>query len=326
MIQRRTFLQSIGSAALMGAVCGSSRALAERRILPRLRIVAPGAVGGGYDSTARSIEAALRATGAIGSAQISNVPGAGGTVGLAQFAKQYSGEGDALLVTGSTMVSSIIANKSPIDLSATTPIARLVGSFNAIAVPAGSPFKDARDLMAAFKEKPSSVVWCGGSVGGGDHMIVGMLAEAAGVDAKNINYVAYAGGGEVLAAVLGGHVTAALSGWSEFKDQFKAGKLRCLGITADRAFPGVDAPTLTSLGINVVFYGWGAVTAAPGITEEQRSLLAGMIDEMAHSQVWKDELEKRGLTDLFLSGAPFQQYVKDQAMQFRATLARLGLA
>ena len=104
--------------------------------------------------------------------------------------------------------------------------------------------------------------WGGGSAGGTDHILAGLIAKAAGVDPTKVNYIAHSGGGEALSAILGGHVTAGISGYEEFAPQIAAGKLRGLAISSDERLPGVDVPTLKEQGIDVSLVNWRGVFAA----------------------------------------------------------------
>lgn len=325
MIDRRDFCTGM-TAATLAAGLASVSALAETPKIPQLRIVAPGSAGGGFDETARVSGEVLQATGLIGGARITNIAGAGGTVGLVKFIEEFRGREDGWLVSGSTMVSAIIANKTPVSLSDTTPLARLFGTFNAIVVADASPHKTIGDLVKAFMANPGAVSWAGGSIGGGDHLIAGMVAAATGVDPRRVNYVPFAGGGEVLAALLGGHVAAASSSWSEVSEQVRAGKLRCLALTSDKAEAGADAPTLRSQGIDVTFHTWRALLAAPGLDAAQRGKALAMVEAMVKSAAWKAAAEKRGWSDFYLAGDAFKAFIDEEAARYRTTLASLGLA
>src|SRR4051794_16368805 len=196
-------------------------------------VMAPAAPGGGWDQTARAIQEALQTEAISTNVQVVNVPGAGGTIGLAQFAQQAKGQPNSLIVGGYVMVGAILTNKSPVTLKDVTPIARLTGEYEAVVVPAASEIKTMADLVAALKKDPGSVSWGGGSAGGTDHITVGLIARASGVDPTKINYVAFSGGGEALAAILGGQVTAGVSSYSEFESQVKSGTLRLLAVSSD---------------------------------------------------------------------------------------------
>ena len=252
MLTRRNLLRSAAVAPVAAALPLSllpidrAQAQAPAPVVDLLKIFVPAAPGGGWDQTARTIEQVLRATQAVKGVQITNVGGAGGTVGLPQFLNQWKGQGNALMVGGMVMVGAIIANKSPVKLTQATPIARLTGEFQALVVPAQSAIKNAKEFAAALKADPAKVPVAGGSAGGSDHILLGMIAKALGVAPTKVSYVAYAGGGPATAALLGNQVAAGISGIGEFAEQIKAGKLRLIAISADKPQPGIDAPTLRS--------------------------------------------------------------------------------
>ena len=219
-------------------------------------IIAPANPGGGWDQTARTMQTVMQEDGISPSVQVQNVPGAGGTIGLAQFASQNSGNDQALIVGGYVMVGAILTNNSPVSLKDVTPIARLTGEYEAIVVPAASPIQDMAGLIEALKADPGAVSWAGGSAGGTDHIAVGLIAKAAGGDPTKINYIAYSGGGEALAAILGNQVTAGVSSLGEFDAQVKAGTLRLLAVSAPERIAGVEAPTLKEAGLDVELQNW----------------------------------------------------------------------
>lgn len=291
-----------------------------------LRIMAPASPGGGWDQTARTIQQTLQDEGLAKSVQVVNVPGAGGTIGLAQFVTQSKGDPNALIVGGYVMVGAIIANKSPVNLSQVTPIARLTGEYETIVVPTSSPLKTMDDLVKKLKADPGSVSWGGGSAGGVDHIAVGLIAKAAGVDPTKINYIPFSGGGEALAAILGGKVTAGISGYGEFEAQIKAGQLRMLAISSAERQEGIDVATLKEQGIDVEVQNWRMVAAAPGITDEQKKTLVAMFEKLAQSDAWKKALENKNWANTFLAGDAFDAYLKKEIAQTEEVLKDIGLA
>ena len=128
-------------------------------------IMAPAAPGGGWDGTARAMQEVMQAEGISASVQVQNVPGAGGTVGLAQFASSTSGDASQLIVGGYVMVGAILTNESPVSLADVTPIARLTGEAVGIAVSASSPIQNINELVEMMKADPGAVSWAGGSAG-----------------------------------------------------------------------------------------------------------------------------------------------------------------
>src|SRR6188474_986964 len=273
-----------------GATLFASSAFAQME----LKIVAPAAPGGGWDQTARSIQQALVAEKLVKSAQVINIAGAGGTVGLAQFVNSAKGDGNQLMVNGFVMVGAILMNKSPVSMSQITPIAKITEETQIIVVPANSPIKTAKDLATAVKADVAKVTFAGGSAGGVDHIMAALFVGAAGADAAKANYIPFSGGGESLAAILGGKVTAGISGLGEYEGQIKAGKLRAIGVSSPERIPGVDVPTFREQGIDLVITNWRSVVAAPGISEAQKKALAETIDRLVKSPAWKEMLKQKG--------------------------------
>ncbi len=325
MIDRRTMLRAtlLGSAALALPPLGAPTAA---QTIDSLKLFIPAAPGGGWDQTGRTIEQVLKSSGIVQTIQFEHVPGAGGAVGLPRFVNNMKGQGNVLMVAGMVMVGAVIANKAPVKLTQTTPIARLTGEFEVVVVPAQSKLQSMAELVTLFKADPGKVAWAGGSAGGTDHILAGMMAKAVGIDPRKVNYVAYAGGGPAQAALLGGHVTAGISGWGEFSEQIKAGKLRALAISSDKRVDGINAPTLKEQGVDVELFNWRGVFAPPGISDAQRQALVGLVDRMVKSPAWQEELKKRDWTGIYQAGDQFAGYLKSENDRIETILRDIGLA
>jgi putative tricarboxylic transport membrane protein len=308
----------LAAAALLG-LSGAASAQME------LKILAPAAPGGGWDQTARSMQQALVQSGAAKSVQVTNIPGAGGTIGIAQFVNSAKGDGNQLMVNGFVMVGAILTNKAPVTLDQVTPIARLTSEYLVIVVPANSPLKTAKDLADRLKAEPGKVAWAGGSAGGVDHIAVGLFSKAVGGDPTKINYIPFSGGGEAIAAIMGGKVTAGVSGYGEFEGQIKTGKLRILAVTSPKRIEGVDAPTLKEQGIDLDIANWRSVMGAPGITPAQRDALIKTIETMVKSPAWAEVLKQKGWDDAYLPGDEFAAYLKQEQTRVADVLKTIGL-
>ena len=313
---RKTLFAIVGLAAL---------SLAGQAAAADYKIMAPAAPGGGWDQTARAMQTALQEENIAGSVQVTNVPGAGGTIGLAQFVNSAKGDPGQLIVGGYVMVGAILTNNSPVTLEQVTPIARLTGEYEAIVVPASSDIKDMAGLVEKLKADPGSVSWGGGSAGGTDHITAGLIAKAVGVDPTKINYIAFSGGGEALAAILGGQVTVGISGYGEFASQIEAGQLRLIGISSDEPVEGIEAPTFKQGGVDVAIQNWRMVAAAPGITAEQEAAIGADIEKMVNSPTWKKILEERGWANTYLAGDAFKQQLAKDIESTQAILKDIGL-
>jgi putative tricarboxylic transport membrane protein len=311
----------LAAAALAVALSGASAAFA----IDDLKIIAPAKPGGGWDQTARAMQEVLQTAEIAKSVTVENVAGAGGTIGLAQLVDREKGNGNVLMVNGLVMVGAILTNKSAVTLEQVTPIARLTGEYEVVVVPASSDIQSLADLVAKFKADPGAVSWGGGSAGGTDHILAGLIAQAVGVGGAKVNYAPFSGGGEALAAILGGHVTAGVSGYGEWAGQIQSGDLRALAISADQRVPGIDIPTLKEQGVDVGLANWRAVVAPPAITDEQKKVLVSAVDDMAKTEAWKKKLADNNWLDLYLSGDDFAKFLTDENARITTTLTQIGL-
>lgn len=318
-MRRDTFLRSLAALAAAGALPLSARASAN------LKMMIPANPGGGWDSTGRALGKALQDAGVASSVSFDNKGGAAGAIGLAQFVNANKGDPNALMVMGAVMLGGIITGKPPVSLTQATPIARLTSEYNVFVLPASSPLKTMKDVIEQLKKDPGSVKWGGGSRGATEHIAAAMIAREVGVDPAKINYVAFRGGGEAVAAILGGNVTIGGSGYSEFAEYIKAGKMRAIGVTSEKRLPGIDVPTLKEQGVNVVIGNWRGVYGAPGVTPEQRKALTDMVVKATKSKAWAEALEKNGWTPALMAGPEFEKFVDDEFASLRAIMVKSGM-
>ena len=293
-----------------------------------LSIVVPAAPGGGWDSTGRAMQADMQSEELVGSATVTNVDGAGGTVGLANIANAT--DPNTLLVMGLVMVGAVETNQSQARIEDTTPIARLTEEQEVIVVPAESPYETIDDLIADIEKNGKDVTITGGSAGGTDHILAGMLLKAAGMPAEDVasslNYVAYSGGGESLAALLGNNVDAGISGVSEYAEQVEAGDLRALAVSGEERVDALpDTPTLTEAGYDLVLTNWRGVVAPGSIDDAQKEALTAAVTELAESDTWQATLEEKGWDDAFLAGDEFDSYLTENIAEIQVVLQDIGL-
>ena len=290
-----------------------------------LTLLAPAAPGGGWDQTARVMQQVFRATGLAPAAQVVNVPGAGGVVGLAQVVSSHEGNPHLLMLMGLIMIGAVRTNESPVTLDEVTPIARLLGEYEVLVVPADSPHQTLADFVAAWKRDPGALAIGGGSAGGTDHMLAGLVAKAVGIEPTRVNYLPHSGGGESLASILGGHVAAGINGYAELVPFIEAGRLRPLAISSEERVAGVDVPTFREQGVEVSLANWRGVAAPPGISGEERARLEALLDRMRASEPWKEALARNNWVDMFLTGAEYEEFLEQEDARIVAVLRSVGL-
>ena len=308
------------------APAGGGEAAAVQFPSKAIQIMAPANPGGGWDTTARLVAQKLT-EGKISSVpvEVFNVPGAGGTVGLAQLASQNQGDAHTIMMMGRVMIGAILTNNSPVTLKETTPLARLTAEYEAIVVNAASPYQTLQDLVDAFKADPKSIAWAGGSAGGTDHILVGQIAKVVGVAPADINYIAYAGGGEASTAILANEVAAGVSSVSEFSEFVRAGQMRMLAVSSEKRLDVVaDVPTLKESGVDVALLNWRGLVAPAGISDAERAALIDLLTKMNESQAWKDELAAQGWDNVFLTDG-FDAYLEEENATITAVLKEIGL-
>jgi putative tricarboxylic transport membrane protein len=315
----------LSNRTLLGAVLACGVALAAPARAQVEEILVPANPGGGWDQTGRAMQTAMQEAGISDAVQVVNVGGAGGTIGLAQFATGNKRRGDTIMVGGLVMLGAILTNDSAMTLEDVTPLARLTGEYEVLVVPADSPIKNMGDLVAKLKEDPGSVSWGGGSAGGTDHIVAGLIAQAAGVDPTKVNYIAHAGGGEALASILGGHVTVGVSGYQEFASQIEEGKLRGIGITADEKVEGIPVPTLKEQGVDVSLVNWRGVFAPPDVRDADMEKLSDSIAKMVESPQWQETLATRGWLNMYMPAEEFAAFIEEDREKVEGTLKSIGL-
>lgn len=318
-MRRQDFLRTLAALAAAGALPLTARANAN------VKMMIPANPGGGWDTTGRALGKALQDAGVAASVNYENKGGAAGAIGLAQFVNASKGDANAMMVMGAVMLGGIITGKPPVDLKQATPIARLTSEYNVFVLPAASPLKTMADVVEQMKKDPGSVKWGGGSRGSTEHIAAAMIARAVGVDPAKINYVAFRGGGEATAAILGGNVTVGGSGYSEFAQYVDSGKMRAIAVTSAQRLKGINVPTLKEQGIDVEIGNWRGVYGAPGINDAQRKALTDMILKATKSKAWAEAMEKNAWTPAVMTGKEFDEFVDREFASLRATMVKAGM-
>jgi putative tricarboxylic transport membrane protein len=318
-MRRDTFIKSILALATTAGLPLTARAAAN------IKMMIPANPGGGWDGTGRAFGKAMLDAKAADTVQYDNKGGAAGVIGLAQFVNSSKGDPNALMVMGAVMLGGIITGKPQVSLDKATPIARLTSEYNVFVVPAASPLKTMKDVVDQMVRDPGSVKWGGGSRGSTEHICASMLATKVGVDPKKVNYVAFRGGGEATAAILGGNVTVGGSGYSEFAEYIAAGKMRPIGVTSDKRLAGVNVPTMKEMGYDVVLGNWRGLFGAPGITAEQRAALTEMVIKTTKSKSWIESMDKNAWTPALLTGKVFDEFVDAEFASLRGIMHLSGM-
>lgn len=318
-MRRDVFLKSMLALATTAGLPLTARAGAN------IKMMIPANPGGGWDGTGRAFGKAMLDAKVVDTIQYDNKGGAAGVIGLAQFVNASKGDPNALIMMGAVMLGGIITGKPQVSLDKATPIARLTSEYNVFVVPAASPIKTMKEVVEQMQKDPGSVKWGGGSRGTTEHICASMLATKVGVDPKKVNYVAFRGGGEATAAILGGNVTVGGGGYSEMAEYIAAGKMRPIGVTSEKRLPGINVPTMKEMGYDVVLGNWRGLYGAPGITPEQRAALTEMVIKTTKSASWTESMQKNGWTPALLTGKAFDDFVDSEFSSLRGIMHLAGM-
>jgi putative tricarboxylic transport membrane protein len=323
-LSRRALLAAAVAAPFAGAAAGCAGTVVQPGDLSRLRVMAPAGPGGGWDTTSRILQRVIRRAGLARNVQVFNIEGAGGIIGLGQLDRETD---DALLMMmGLVMLGAALTNSSDVSPADMTPIARLTGESEIVVVPADSPHDTMTGFVTAWRRNPRGTPIAGGSAGGSDQILAGLIAQAADVDTRRINYIPYSGGGESLAALLGNQVAAGISGIGEYSEQVRSGDLRALAVSgAERSTQLPDVPTLREQGLDVELSNWRGVLARPGMGAAARADLIELVTAAHDSEEWREALENHGWDDAFLSGDEYGRFLAAEETRVRAILADIGL-
>lgn len=315
-------LRAVLAALVLCATLAPGLATAEP-FRGHLRIIVPSAPGGGFDVVARAMQAALQSSGLAQSVSVENIPGGGGTIALANLVSAERGRGDVIMVSGMAMLMTTISYGSPLTLRDVTPIARLTSYSDVVTVAATSPFQTFDDFIQAFRAQPESISWTGGFAGGPDHTLAWLIADAAGVDPRRVNFVG-ASGGESSPVVAGGHVSVGLGPVEALRSYVRSGTMRALAVSSGERDPSLDVPTLREHGLDVVFEGWRVLLAPPGVSAADRQRLEALLATLAGSPAWQQALAQYTWRDNFLAGPALDDFIQTEDQRIRRLFRRLG--
>lgn len=289
-------------------------------------IIVPSNPGGGWDQTARFLQRAIIEEDLLPvSLEVINRGGGGGTIALAEVVEQFEGDADKLMVTGFGMVGSALMHGSDYSLEQVTPIARLTGEFQVIAVAQNSPYQTIEELLSAFQRDPRSISWAGGSAGGSDQIFIVQVAETLGISPSDVNYVAFTGGGEANAALMGEQVTAAITGFGEISGIAESGRVRLLAVSSPTRIVDDALPTFIESGVDVTFQNWRGIVAPPGLTKAQQDYYVDVVTRARASTIWQETLARNNWQDSFLVGAEFSSFLTSNRERTAQTLTAMGV-
>ena len=294
-----------------------------------VELVVPNPPGGSNDKTARTIERVWTLNKVLpATLSVVNRSGGGGSIAYTYVA-QRTGDPHYLVVAGPALLTNHITGASTLQHTDLTPVASLFNDYTVFAVAADSSIKTGKDLVARLRKDPKSVtIGFSPLLGSHNHIAAGLVMKAIGGNARDLKVVAYKGSADAIPNLMGGHIDLVTTAAGNIAGHVAAGRLRVVGITSDKRFPGAlaDVPTWREQGVNVLFGAWRGIFAPKGLTPQQSAYWEGALKKATEAPEWKDDLAKNVWADAFLPGEAFKKDIDQDYTEMKSVLSDLGLA
>lgn len=296
-----------------------------------ITVVAPSGAGGGWDLTARALAKVLTETKLVEETMtVENKPGGGGAVYMAEYATQEKNNPYKLMISSPPILINHEKKEgnSPYGINDTTPLAQLTRDYGAIVVKSDSPFNDLQSALEAIKADPTKVTVAGGSAPGSmDHLVAVLPAFKYGVDPKAVKYVSYDGGGEAIAALLGGNADLIATDASAIGEYVKSGKVKVLAVSSPERLEGdlAEVPTFKEAGIDADFTIWRGVFGPKELKEEELAYWDKTLKELSESEEWTNEVKSNGWESEYKNSSDFKKFLEEQNVVIQELLTALGM-
>ena len=248
-------------------------------------------------------------------------PGASGQLGWT-FLATKKGNAHTIATATQSFSYGFVYKQMQVKPEDFTPIALMLFDTQLMVASPQSGFKSMKDVLAASQKTPNSVKVGGTGSAGSDANLCAMIEASAKI---KLNYIPFKSGGEVNAAILGGHVDVALGNPNELAGYVEAGKLVPLAVFSDNRIPALkNVPTMKEVGHNVVSKSARGVVAPAGISKNEEQFLVDMMKKITESKGWKEYADKNMMTVTFLGGADYAKYLAKEREDLTALLKSIG--
>jgi len=325
---RRFVTSLVGCSWFAASMLFASSSLAQWRPDSAIEIVVPSGPGSGLDTTGRTVLKVLQEQKLLPMpATVVNKPGAGGSIAYL-YLNSRPGNAHAVSITSPGVVTNRLVGASKIGHTDLVPIAHLFDENIVFMVRSDSPIANGKDLLARLRADPAAVSFgIATALGGANHIATVSVTKAAGIDARRMRNAVYKSGGEVTAALLGGHVDVVPIAAPVAVPHLQAGKIRLLAVSSSQRLPGplASVPTWREQGTDSVYSTWRGVVAAKGITREQIAFWDDVFAALARTDTWRAELERKLWVGNYLNSEDSRRFLEAQSEEHRVLLGELGM-
>ncbi|RXJ65365.1 tripartite tricarboxylate transporter substrate-binding protein [Halarcobacter ebronensis] len=294
--------------------------------IDNIHFLIPGGIGGGWDSTARSVGEVLLKAKLANSVSFENMSGYGGGKALSYLIETLKKQNNTMMINSTPIVIKSLQNYFPQSFRDLTLIASIIADYQVLAVREDSSLKSWNDIVIKFKKNPRKLKIGGGSSRGSlDHIVSAQIFKAAGYDPKLVKYISYDAGGKAFNALISGEIDVLSTGLGEVLEKYRLGKVKIIAVTSLEPIKGIeDIPTFKSLGVDMSFANWRGFFAAPGMSEKQVDKFANILKEMYDTTQWKEVRKKNGWSDLYQPKKEFRQFLEEQEKSISSLMKELG--
>ncbi|SES07179.1 putative tricarboxylic transport membrane protein [Salipaludibacillus aurantiacus] len=291
--------------------------------------IAPADAGGGWDTLIRTTAQVIQEEDlAPVNFAPQNIPGSGGAIGWAEVAG-HEGEAQPLFAASPPIILVPLTETSQYDHTDFTPVANLITDYSIVLVQPDSEFESIVEVFEAIEEDPQSVSVGGGSAAGSmDHISFAGAAAEFGINAADVNYVPFAGGGEAMTNLLGGHVDVVITGVGESTGQVESGELRPIAYSSEEpveALQEAGGETFIEQGIDYTFDIWRGIMGPPDMPQEAVDYYENMYAEMLETDTWDEHRENLGWINNYQDSEEFGDFLDEQFDLFEDVLTEIGL-
>ena len=286
-------------------------------------LIVHASAGGGSDIFARTLASSVEKDKLLPQPLVvENKPGGSGGIAFAYVAGKT--KDPYFMVTAVTsFITTPLMGKTPVGLKDFTPIANFAFDEYMLMVGANSKYKSVKDIIADAKANPKKITVGGTQLGSSDSICTYLIEQAAGVQ---LNYVVFNSGGEVNAAILGGHVDIAVANPGEALELWKAGKVKLLGVYAEKRLEAApEVPTLKEQGINAVYVQNRGLAAPAGIPADARKVLEEALFKYTKTETFRKYAKENMLTEAWMDGKAFGKFLEEEKARYTTVLTDMGL-
>jgi tripartite-type tricarboxylate transporter receptor subunit TctC len=283
-----------------------------------VEFVVPAGTGGGADQMARLIQGIIVKHKLMKESMIvvNKSAGAGAEGFLA--VKDAKGDPHKIIITLSNLFTTPMATGVPFNWKDMTPVSMLALDQFVLWVNAETPYKTAKEYIAAVKAAGPNKFKMGGTGSKQEDQILTVGLEKA--TGTKFIYIPYKGGGEVAVQLVGKHVDSTVNNPIEAVAQWRAGALRALCVFDDERMPHktkvtdtlswYDIPTCKEAGVPTDYVMLRGIFMAPGVAPDQLAFYVDLMKKVRETPDWKDFIEKGAFNNTSLSGAEYRKWLE----------------